>query len=584
LASVRLLSEQLINRIAAGEVIERPASVLKELLENSLDAEAGRIEIEAQAGGRRLIMVLDDGAGMAPDDLLLAVERHATSKLSEDSDLLRIKTLGFRGEALPSIGAVSRLTLTSAANTNGAGRRIRLSGGKVLAVEEASRSRGTTVEVRDLFFNVPARRKFLKSAQTEAAHLAEMVQRYALGRPELRLIYRHNSQEVVATSPSEEPLARVARVLGPEVAKKLFPFEGVMTDITLSGFLGRPEMDRSRASAIYIYVNGRPVMDRLLMRAIMEAYHGRLMSGRYPVAIIFLKLDPEAVDINVHPAKAQVRFRQPGEVMKAAVDIMSQALGKNHRPLSAPAASLPLYYAKAGSSFVQPAVAEALAWKEGADRKTWQTGLPRPPQPALDQDLTMEAERQGLRAIGVLHNTYILAQGPDGLYIIDQHAAHERVLFERLEAEIAGGDLASQQLLMPVTFEVSPTQAVGLQGLLQDLARFGFDIEPFGGQTFVLRAVPAVLAGKDPNKVMGEIIDEVDSLRPEAGLARIEEALMQTVTCHSAVKAGDELTLEEMDQLLADLGRTKVRTHCPHGRPLIYLVELKELEKKFRRT
>ncbi|MBW2052413.1 MAG: DNA mismatch repair endonuclease MutL [Deltaproteobacteria bacterium] len=585
MASIRLLSEQLINRIAAGEVVERPASVLKELLENSLDAGATRIEIEAQAGGRRLIMVSDDGLGMPPDDMLLAVERHATSKLSEDTDLLRIDTLGFRGEALPSIGAVSRMTLTSASDSKGLGRRVRLSGGKMLAVEEASRGQGTTVEVRDLFFNVPARRKFLKSAQTEAAHLAEMAQRYALGRPELRLIYKHNSQQVIATSPSEKPLARVARVLGRETAKKMFPFEGSYAGVSLSGFLGRPEIDRSRARAIYIYVNGRPVMDRLLTRAVMEAYRGRLMTGRYPVAIIFLTVDPEVVDINVHPAKAEVRFRQPGQVMQVSVNIMSQALNKEHRPLVSPIKSPPppVPYPAINSAFFKSSVAEPLAWNEEADRKTWRPEVHAPHPPAARPDDVFETERHGLRAIGALFRTYILAQGPDGLYIIDQHAAHERILFERLQTEMAAGPLNSQQLLIPVTFEVTPTQAVGLEGLLAELSRFGFDLEPFGGQTFVLRAIPAVLTGRDPHKVMGEIIDEVDTLRPDAGLARIEEAFMQTLCCHGSIRAGHEMTLEEMDQLLTDLSQAKISTHCPHGRPLIYHIDLKELEKKFRR-
>ena len=581
--SIRLLSEQLINRIAAGEVVERPASVLKELLENSLDAGAKRIEIETQAGGRRLIMVSDDGQGMAPDDLLLAVERHATSKLSEDSDLLRIETLGFRGEALPSIGAVSRMALTSACDASGLGRRIRLSGGKVLAVEEASRNRGTTVEVRDLFFNVPARRKFLKSVQTEAAHLAETAQRYALGRPELRLIYKHNSQEVLATSPSEDPLARVARVLGRETAGKMIPFQGAECGLAFSGFLGLPEVNRSRASAVYFYVNGRPVMDRLLTRAVMEAYRGRLMSGRYPAAIVFLTIDPQGVDMNVHPAKAEVRFRRPGQVMQAAVNIMTRALNKKHplAPLSPP---LRKDYPSTDSSFFQPSVAESLTWNETDDRPRPAFDHQPPPVAVSPPEEDSGSGKQGLKAIGALYKTYILAQGADGLYIVDQHAAHERILFERLKADMASGPLDSQRLLVPLTIEVSPTQAVALEGMIEELGRFGFELEPFGGQTFVLRAVPVVLTGKDPDKIMGEIVDEADMLHPGAGLARIEEAFMQTVSCHGAVKAGDELTLEEMNRLLADLERAEISTHCPHGRPLIYHLDLKEIEKKFKRV
>ena len=366
MASIRLLSDQLINRIAAGEVVERPASVLKELIENSLDAGASRIEIRTEAGGRKLVAVSDNGSGMAADDLLLAVERHATSKLSEDTDLLSIASLGFRGEALPSIGAVSRMTVTSADQTDGQGRRLRLSGGRVLGLDQVSRDRGATVEVRDLFFNVPARKKFLKSVQTEAAHLAETAQRYALARPDLRLDYIHNGQTVLSTSPSEDSLARLARVLGRNTAKSMFPFEGRQNGMVLSGFLGRTDLTRSRANAIYLYVNGRPVQDRLLLRAVLEAYRGRLMSGRYPYAVVFLDIDPGAVDVNVHPTKAQVRFRQPQQVLEAAERIMAQAFPRSNAiaPGGVSQSRPAPVYSFENTGFSRPSVAESWVWVE----------------------------------------------------------------------------------------------------------------------------------------------------------------------------------------------------------------------------
>lgn len=570
MAPIRLLSEQLINRIAAGEVVERPASVLKELVENSLDAGARRIEIEAAAGGRRRILVADDGQGIPPDDVLLAVERHATSKLAEETDLLRIETLGFRGEALPSIGAVSRLTLTSAARTDGWARRVRLSGGRLLGVEDAARDRGTTVEVRDLFFNVPARRKFLRSTQTEAAHLIEVAQRYALARPECRFVLRHNSQEVLATSPREAEGARLARVLGRETARAMFPFAGQAEGVKLSGYLGRPEISRSRASGLYLYINGRLVSDRLLTRAVLEAYRERLAAGRYPVALIFLSLDPQAVDVNVHPAKAQVRFRQPGQVISAATEIIARALRENLRPMPA----RPAAYHPAQPQGPPPAVAEAVAWKEAP------AGKPAPPVTA-DQEVSPPDH---LRPIGQLFQAYILAQGPEGLYVVDQHAAHERVLYERLQGELAAGRLASQALLLPLTFDLSPTQAAGLESLRAELERCGFDLAPFGGQTYVLKAVPAVLAGRDVQAAVGEIIDQADDLRPEAGLQGFQEALLKTLACHGAVKAGDELTRAEMDRLLADLDQSAVPTHCPHGRPLVFHLDRQEIEKRFKRS
>lgn len=579
MTAIRLLSEGLINRIAAGEVVERPASVLKELIENSLDAGADRIEIDVQGGGRRLVMVTDNGRGMGPDDLLLAVERHATSKLTEETDLLQIETLGFRGEALPSIGAVSRLTITSAPDQDGRGRRIFLTGGRLIKVEDAARDQGTSVEARDLFFNVPARRKFLKSVQTEGAHLLETAQRYALARSGVRLVYRNNGQEVLATSPREDDRARVARVLGRDTARGMFPFQGQVEGVFLSGFLGRPELDRSRFSGLYLFVNGRPVTDRLLARAVMDAYRGRITSGRYPVAVIFVTVDPQMVDVNVHPAKAEVRFRQPGQVFNAAADVMARALNKVQEPFK----PRPMY--TPSPSPAPASLGEAVVWEAKPDQ-----GLDQPafipssaleiPQPRPD----MTPGQNSLRPIGQLFRSYILAQGQEGLFIIDQHAAHERVLFERLKSQLTAGPLASQGMLLPQTLELTPTQAAGLEQLAPDLVRFGFDLEPFGGQTFVLRAVPLVLAGKEASRILTGILEGMEAHRPEAGLDNFEEKTLQSLACHAAVKAGDEMSLPEMDRLLTDLDQTLVPTHCPHGRPLIFHLDRREIEKRFKRS
>ena len=594
MGSIRLLSEQLINRIAAGEVVERPSAVLKELIENSLDAGATRLEIEAQAGGRGLIMVADNGLGMTGDDLLLAVERHATSKLSEDSDLMDIGTLGFRGEALPSIGAVSRLTVTSAAGGDGSGRCLRLSGGRVMAVEDAARERGTTVEVRDLFFNVPARRKFLKSVTTEAAHLLETVQRFVLGRPELRLVYRHNGQELLSASPKEDAATRLAQVVGRETARGLFPFEGRADGSELSGFLGRPDLDRSRPSGLYLFVNGRPVTDRLLTRAVLEAYRGRLPGGRYPVAVVFLVLDPKLVDVNVHPAKAEVRFRQPGEVYSAAVTVLQQALSARLRPLPEPiqARGYPFTTGEAQP----PRIRETGLWQTvpgSQPAPSFYSEASEPMDGAADlavtipERLTPEEETSSaseIRPIGQLYRSYILAQGVEGLWVVDQHAAHERILFERFQDDLARGRLASQNLLLPETMDLAPTQAVALDKISGELERYGFDLAPFGGGTFVLRAVPARLADRDFLKALGEIVEAAREVRPEEGLARFEQTLLESLACHAAIKAGQELSLAEMDRLLTDLAKTRVPTNCPHGRPLIFQVSRRDIEKKFQRA
>ena len=599
MSAVRLLSDHLINRIAAGEVVERPASVLKELLENCLDAGADRIEVDAEAGGRRLIKVADNGSGMTRDDLLLAVERHATSKLAEETDLLQIHTLGFRGEALPSIGAVSRMVITTASTDDGAGTRARISGGKLVDVADAARDRGTTVESSDLFFNVPARRKFLKSITTESAHLMETVQRYALARNDLRLVYRHNGQELLSTSPREDDLTRMGRVLGRETAKAMFAFDGQGGDIHLFGYLGRPETEKSRPSHLHLFVNQRPVKDRLLTRAVLQAYRGRLGDGRYPAAVVYLTIDPELVDVNVHPAKAEVRFRDPNHVYDAATAILAQSLGESLRPLAPkPTQVYKMSDYGVGSTGVREARAETMDWTRVDPREAppiTDLGFVRPETDLAETPLTetpLAAEdaenigHSGLRPIGQLFRSYILAQGPDGLFVIDQHAAHERITFERLKKGLAQGGLSGQGLLTPETLELSPTQAVAMEKLQPALARFGFELSPFGGDTYVLRAVPGVLAGYDGARVVLDIIEQAaaDIGGGKEGLENLEDALLSSLACHASVKASDYMTLPEMDRLLRDLLNCEVPTNCPHGRPLIFSISRRDIEKRFHRA
>ena len=608
--AIRLLSENLINRIAAGEVVERPSAVLKELLENSLDAGATRIEVEAVAGGRKLVSVIDNGSGMSPDDLLLAVERHATSKLTEETDLMNIATLGFRGEALPSIGAVSRMSVISAPERDGKGRKLQLSGGRLVNVEDAARDQGTTVEVRDLFFNVPARRKFLKTIQTEAAHLLETIQRYVLGRTDLRLVYRHNGQELLSVNPQESEQTRLARVLGRDTARNMFPFQDESGPLTLSGFLGTPETERSRTGGLYLYVLGRPVSDRLLTRAVMESYKGRLSPGKYPTGVIKIELDPQMVDVNVHPAKAEVRFRQPHDVFNAVTAILTRALSENLRP--APTQARPWspppppdrrtdYYSRQDRIPMEPesGVAESLTWESPArgyqppDHRpyteferppTWRDEMPGGYVEPRAPEIRTDENQAGLRPIGQLFKSYILAQGESGLFVIDQHAAHERVLFEKFKKGMAEGGLPSQSLLLPETIEITPIQSDKLQTALPDLARMGFDLSPFGGSTFVLRAIPSILDSPQALKALDEIIDGLMGGSGRSAIEDFESFLCQSLACHAAIKAGEEITLPEMSQLIADLNRTEVPTNCPHGRPLIFSLDRREIEKRFKRA
>jgi DNA mismatch repair protein MutL len=642
---IRLLSDQLINRIAAGEVIERPASALKELVENSLDAGSGSIEIDVEAGGRKIIRVTDDGHGLSPDDLLLAIERHATSKLTEETDLLAIGSFGFRGEALPSIASVSRMTIASSDQTSGQGALVRIAGGSLTGSAETARDRGTTVEVQDLFFNVPARRKFLKSIATEAAHCLDVAQRVALAHPDLRLLYRHDGQVQLATTPREDDRTRLARVLGRETGRGLFPFEADLAPYHVAGFLGRPEMDRSRASSLYLYVGRRPVTDRLLLRAVLDAYRPRLGPGRYPAAVVFLDLPPDLVDVNVHPAKAEIRFRRPDEAFNAVAEAVRGALAKELKP-AAPrplvpkpseadgpnslAEPFPSVISDAGSRaeilpFPPPTrilsspatgtgVREAVPWVTSptelppvpngfTEERTWTarepgtiepTRMPSPndpPRPGESMEkgpsasaLSAPDPSLGLRAIGQFDRSYILAQGSDGLYVVDQHAAHERVLYEQVLADSASGRVPSQGLLWPAPLEPSPLQAAALESLLGELERFGFQIEPFGDRTFVLRAVPAVLADGDYLKALNDILDEAPRTRGQDALVRPRERLAASLACHGAIKAGQPLTPEEMNRLLADLLATELPTNCPHGRPLIFSLSRREIEKRFHRN
>ena len=594
MAPVRLLPDELINRIAAGEVVERPASILKELLENSLDAGADRIDVVIEAGGRKLVSVADNGSGMDGDDLLLAVERHATSKLSADADLMHIGTLGFRGEALPSIASVSRMTIVTASGDDGSGRMVRLSGGRLMDTAAAARDRGTTVEAADLFFNVPARRKFLKSPTTEAAHLLETAQRYALSRNDLRLSYTHNGQETLRTSPAEDDLSRLARVLGRETARQMFPFDETSGDYSCRGYLGRPDTNRSRPSSVYMFVNDRPVSDRLLLRAVMEAYRGRLPSGRYPAAVFFIDLDPELVDVNVHPAKAQVRFRHPNQAFDAASGAVGRALDRTLRPVAPARPNAPDYEQQirpqTGST-----VGEVSFWSNRAagpgffpsrtvDYRPVESGpLDLGPTAPPHTGPAADVPPQGLRPVGQIFRSYILAQGPDALFVVDQHAAHERILFEKLRARMQSGGLPGQGFLTPLTIETSPVQAALMERLVKPLARCGFELEPFGGTTFMLRSAPSNLAGRDAQKVLMEIIDAAAEEDPEAGIRRLEETVCESLACHQAIKAGDAMTFSEMDSLLKDLDETQAALNCPHGRPLIFEISRREIEKKFDR-
>jgi DNA mismatch repair protein MutL len=587
--SIRLLSDQQINRIAAGEVVERPASVLKELLENALDAGADRIEVSAEAGGRKAITVADNGRGMAPDDLLLAVERHATSKIDDDDSLEAIASLGFRGEALASIAAVSRTTITSAPADDGAARRVQISGGRVIKVEAAARPQGTTVEVRDLFFNVPARKKFLKTTTTEAAHLLDAAGRYALVREGLRLIYHHAGQTQLRVTGQEDRIARLAAVLGNETARNMTPVDRTDGPIQVSGWAGSPDHGRTRPTQLYLFVNRRPVKDRLLTRAVLEAYRPRLAAGRYPAAVIHVDLDPAAVDVNVHPAKTEVRFRRSDQVFTAVAEAVRQTLSSRRfaapvrpqppRPHPTPAPATPPMGGRSGPGL---ALAETAPTYEPPAEPV---RFPAPVAPlAAETEAASEFDPARLVVVGQVHQAYILAQSPDGLVVIDQHAAHERVLFERTMDQARSGGVDAQRLLWPDTIDLSPVQADLAGRLTDDLNRFGYDVQAFGGTTFRVTAVPAPLADRDWRQALIDLLDQAEDHRPGQGLEALQKKLAESVACHGAIKAGDPMNPEEIRRLIDDLTRTRQPGHCPHGRPLFFTLGRREIEKRFQRA
>ena len=611
---IRLLPDQLINRIAAGEVVERPSAVLKELLENSLDAGADQVDIEVSGGGKRLISVRDNGCGMDEDDLLLCLERHATSKIGAEADLMNIKTLGFRGEALPSIGAVSDLAITSAVE-GGEGRKITLAAGRLLGLAPAAANRGTTVEVRNLFYNVPARRKFLKSDRTEGAHLLDIAQSYALSRAGLRLTFRDNGREVLAVEGRHDFQTRVFKVLGRGAAEGLTPLAWEREGLKISGWLGAPDHLLSSTARLFIYVLGRPVRDRLLNRALADGY-GRLLSrGAWPAAVIFLDLDPAEVDVNVHPAKAEVRFRRPSAVFSALAEAVAGAVGRTPQASSPWTEARPEPAAPPGPAPPGPArpapprppwldddfepppgpLAEPLRppWPDEAPAETLigapsaEPSRPGPERPAPSDGPNFEP----LRPLAQLYHSYILAEGARGLYLVDQHAAHERLLFNRLKRELARTPLPSQTLLLPETLELPPQEARAAEKLRPHLARLGFELEPFGeGGDFLLRGAPAVLGREDPRPPLMEILGAGRSQLAALDGAGLKEALealadswLYSLACRAAIKAGEKMSLEAMARLLEDMAREPHGAYCPHGRPAIQLIERGTIERRFDR-
>ncbi|HUW96660.1 MAG TPA: DNA mismatch repair endonuclease MutL [Anaerolineae bacterium] len=577
--AIRKLSQDVASRIAAGEVIERPASVTKELIENSIDAGARDVRIEVRQGGRRLIRVIDDGNGIPQDEVELAFERYATSKLRALEELSEISTLGFRGEALPSIAAVSQVTVVTRAQGEEVGTLLRLDGGRVVQCESRGTAQGTVVTVENLFYNTPARLKFMRSITTEARHISELVTCYAMAYPGLRVSLVSDGRTVFQSGGSGNLYDVLVEVYGLDTAQRLLEIQDRSADdspVTVAGFVSDPLLHRSNARNVTTLVNRRFVRDRLISYAIREAYHGLLPKGRHPIVVLSVELPSRDVDVNVHPAKGEVRFRDTGMVFSAVQKAVRQTLSRR--------APVPGDSASFGWERVIEARQRRLV--DAGHRPSARLGelalevqrTARPLPPA--EEAPVRDKLPMLRVLGQLGLTYIIAEGPTGMYLIDQHAAHERVLYERLQSQRGRSAVVSQTLVEPMTIEPGPRLPAIDEERLAKLRDLGFDLEHFGARTYLVRSVPAIVQTAELAQSILDIIEEAeraDGVRPW------EEEIIIGLACHGATRAGQALAMEQMRELILELEQTSLPRTCPHGRPTMLHVSAEQLEREFGR-
>jgi len=676
---IHVLSETVANQIAAGEVVERPASVVKEMLENSLDAGATRIKISVEAGGKKRIEITDNGCGMVRDDAMLAFERHATSKIKNAEDLLRVATLGFRGEALPSMASVSRLRLETRAKEEPSGTIVEINGGRIARVEEAGLPAGTSITVRDLFFNVPARKKFLKSESTELSHIASLVTHYALAHPDKHFELHSAANAMLVAPPVGGHSERVYQVFGKETLDQLIPIASRRAlervglpqpppwrrkekeeeegeeggpglsrpgEMRVHGFVSKPEIQKLNRNSIFVFVNGRLIRDRLVQHALTEAYRNIIPPTVYPVVLLFLELPADEVDVNVHPSKTEVRFRQPSAMHDLVRDSVREALMKARpvpqfvtemtaRATASPALTprperwlpssgvasereaaphsasaggfslqatleppLPERFQFEGGSALDAHAATPVAWglekssvlpaSESAHREESIPGL-RVPDSGCAPALEIGGEAPTLSALGTLRplgqirNSFILAVDEDGLWIIDQHVAHERVLFERVLKQRAAARVESQRLLMPLLLELSPAQQAVFAEISDELERNGFEAEPFGARSVAIKVAPAGVEAAEVEHLLHELLDQFSREEQALNLERIRARIAASIACHAAIKVNMPLEQNKMEWLLAELAKTEHPMSCPHGRPVVLRYSVKDIQKAFKR-
>ncbi|MFH1491465.1 MAG: DNA mismatch repair endonuclease MutL [Pseudomonadota bacterium] len=571
--AIRILSENVASQIAAGEVIERPASVVRELLDNSIDAGADRISVHIEKGGKGLVRVSDNGVGMNRDDLLLCIERHATSKIYQALDLYSIRTLGFRGEALPSIASVSKMEITSRPADHLVGYRLRINGGKLKSIDETGSPPGTTVEIRDLFFNIPARRKFLRTVRTETDQIVETISRLALPHARIRISLSESGKTLLNLPASEKELNRLTAVLGRHCVSSMIEALDESSHFRIRAYIAPPGQTRSRGDHILIYVNSRNIKDRALSRAVMEGYGQRLMKGRYPEIVVFIEIDPSQVDVNVHPTKQEVKFHQLHLLSRSLTAVIDGALGKHFRAVS--------HMGTLGDTTPESAGVKGMSLSE--PETVYGGELFKDPAPAIGERKEEPLVREKVHILGQLKGTYILCQAPDGLLIFDQHAAHERVVYETMKKSIQNARIERQAFLIPYKMDVSLKEGRVLREKRDELSLLGLEIEHFGGNTFLLRSVPTILV----DVKWEEFIREITPLVEQGGDLTdhsVLDGMLTLMACHGAIRAGRTLSMGEMSLLLKQLEEMDLPSHCPHGRPIFIKFDNHDLEKMFRRV
>jgi DNA mismatch repair protein MutL len=573
MSSIRILPEHVANQIAAGEVIERPASIVRELMDNSIDAGADRINIRIEDGGKRLIKISDNGSGMDRDDLLLSLERHSTSKISIMSDIFSIRTLGFRGEAIPSICSISRMEIVSRTSGQIVGHRLSASGGKLLSIDETGSAMGTSVTVRDIFYNTPARLKFLKGEKTETNYIMDTISRIAIPFGNISFKVDDGDKNLLNIPASDNEISRFSALLGRSVASSLIDATEETNGCRISMYMASPDNSRNKADRIFIYINNRNIRDRLVIRSVIDGYGQRLMRGRYPQAFVFLEIDPSLIDVNVHPAKQEVRFQQSHLIYQSVSSMIDRALKSQFTPFFEPG-----YQAeKIERKFISPGpvVSEPL-WLYSSPEKKEVPGYKE--LAPVQETLLKEAPR----LIGQLRDTYLLFQAEDGLLIIDQHAAHERILYEKLKKGFMEMKIDVQPFLIPVRIETSLKDGRTLQENLERLAGLGLELDHFGGNTFLIRSAPAALGNADWDVFISDLMPALEKNAP-VGIGQTMDDLLIIMACHGAIRARQSLSQREITFLLEELDGLDLPTNCPHGRPVFKKISYMEIEKLFKR-